>query len=581
MRLLVSFFLATLAVGLSATSRGNLNGGLRVVYSKAGLQRLSYNGVTLEDAGLYPSDAFHIGHMKVTDLKGVVLAANQYDWGENHNSRTWDATAKTWNYSYTWGSIAVKFVQSGNTLNLQVTEVNSADSGIVFNGAVIYPFALHFPRLPSGFKNPKYEQLAFNTTGPSVTLADYGRGEVAAVMADAAKPLYSGFEPTGVANTYSPILSGTPLDSMAAFFPRNERPVRPGQTDTFTLSLRFAPSRTPLKSLAADAYSNWAKTWPPVLHWTDRRIIGTVFLANSPQGNINKPGGYPNNPRRYLNESKAALFDINTPAGLARFQAKILRRAADTVQNLKKMNAQGVITWDIEGEQYPQPTSYVCAPDEIARVAPEMESVVSDAASPYKGMKLDDAYFKTIKDAGFRIGVCVRPQHFKVNTNEPLNQRTANQDEVPESQVEAELTRKMEFAHSRWGATLFYVDSNVEANGRILDPDIFQKIAAAFPDSLVIPEQSTAKYFAYAAPFASFVFHGDLGSPSDVRGYYPDAFTVNLVNDVAPVKLAKRIPELTKSVEGGDILMVLADYWQANNDTVMKIYESAQSSKGR
>jgi hypothetical protein len=75
-----------------------------------------------------------------------------------------------------------------------------------------------------------------------------------------------------------------------------------------------------------------------VLHWPDGRIIGTAFLANSPQGNINKPGG-------------------------------------GDGANLKKLNPQGVITWDIKGEQYPQPTSYVCAPDEIAKVAPEMENV--------------------------------------------------------------------------------------------------------------------------------------------------------------------------------------------------------------
>jgi len=126
---------------------------------------------------------------------------------------------------------------------------------------------------------------------------------------------------------------------------------------------------------------------------------------------------------------------------------------------------------------------------------------------------------------------------------------------------------------------LFYVDSNVEENGRILDAGIFQKVAAAFPDSLVIPEQTTRKYFAYTAPFASFVFHGDLGTPADVHSYYPNAFSVNMVNDVTPAKLAKAAPQLMKSVKQGDILMVLADHWEPNNAAVMKIYETAGAAK--
>jgi hypothetical protein len=561
-----------LAVWITLLSPATLAAaGLDITYSPAGLQQLSYNGVILENVAANPSDAFHIGHMKVTDGKGNVLTGGQYDWGENNNGHTWDAAAKTWTYRFTWGSIKLKFAQSGDTLNLQVTQANSADSGIVLQGAAIYPFVLHFPQLPAGFVDAKYQQLAFNTTAPSVTAADYGSGQVVAVVPDAARPLYSGFEPAGAANAYFPVISGTPIDNMAAFFPRNDRPVKPGETDTFTVSLRFAPSGAPVSTLAADAYRNWAKVWPPVLHWPDRRIIGTAFLANSPQGNINKPGGYPNNPRRYFNNSNPADFDIATPGGLAKFQARVLSRAEATVQNLKKLNAQGVITWDIEGEQYPQPTSYVCAPDEIAKVAPEMESIVADSASQYHGMKLDDAYFKTIRDAGFRVGVCVRPQHYT------LKGETANQDVLPDSQIAAELSRKMEFAHQRWGATLFYVDSNVEENGRILDAGIFQKVAATFPDSLIIPEQTTRKYFAYTAPFASFVFHGDLGTPSDVYSYYPKAFSANMINDVTPAKLAKAMPQLIQSVKQGDILMVLADYWEPNNNAVVKIYEAAKS----
>jgi hypothetical protein len=561
------------ALALAGDSMAVSTAGLKITYGAQGIQRISYNGTTLDDMGLHPGDAFHIGHMKAVGPHGAVLDGGQYDWGENNSGRHWDEAAKTWTYHYNWGSIAVHFVQSGDALNMEVTEVNLANSGVTFHGATIFPFVLRFPRLPTGFANFKYEQLAFNTTGPSVTVADYGRGQVTAVVPDASKPLYSGFEPAGTPNAYFPIISSTAIEHMAAFFPSHDRPVAPGHTDSFTVALRFTPSQTPASTVAMDAFQSWAKAWPPSLHWPDRRLIGTVFLAESPQGGPAKPGGAPNNPRRYVNGAKTGEFNVLTRLGLLKFQAGMLRQAAETAQNLKRLNAQGVITWDIEGEQFQQPTSYVCAPDEIAQVAPEMESIISDRASPFAGMKLDDAYFKIIRDAGFRVGVCVRPQHFSLNRD-----GTANQVSLPASEAASELVRKMEYAHNRWGATLFYVDSNVEASGEVLDPDIFQQAAAKFPDSLIIPEHSTPKYYAYTAPFATFVFHGDLGSPSDIYHYYPNAFSVNLVNDADPVRLRRHETQLRESVKRGDILMVLAGYWQANNPAVVRIYKRAGGS---
>jgi hypothetical protein len=185
-------------------------------------------------------------------------------------------------------------------------------------------------------------------------------------------------------------------------------------------------------------------------------------------------------------------------------------------------------------------------------------------------MKLDDAYFKTIRDAGFRVGVCVRPQHFTLYSN-----GTANQVNLSPSQIAAELIRKMRFAHDRWGATLFYVDSSVDANGGTLDPSIFQQAAAAMPDSLLIPEESTPKYYAYTAPFQTFIFHRDLGTPSSVYSLYPNAFSANLVNDVSAATLNQYRSQLTDSIRRGDILMVHADYWQDNNGTVVQMYQDA------
>ena len=568
MSLANGWFLTSLLCTISFSAQAQ--SAVQVTFGSKGVERVDYNGNTLEDTNRFRDDVFHIGHMKLTDLSGKLLSGPQYDWGEVNNAKSWNPVTHAWTYSFRWGSINVQFVPDGNSLDMNVTAQNFSGSGVIFHGAVIYPLALHFPRLPAGFGDSSYEHFAFNTTGPSVTLADYGDGQVATVLADASKPLYTGFEPAGMPYAYYPVVSGTGLDNMATFFPRNDRPVAPGETDSFTVALRFAPSGIDLGTLAADAYRAWAQKWPSQVQWPDRRIIGTAYLASSGDGPNHLAAGFLNNPRRYSNTGNPSDFDIRSGDGLNKFQHRILQQAIDNVTNLQRMNAQGIVTWDIEGQQFPHNTSYVCSPDQIAQVAPEMESVVGDPSSPYNGMKLDDAYFKIMRDAGFRVGVCVRPQHFSFYGN-----GTAEQSFLPASQIAAELTAKMRYAHDRWGATLFYIDSTVDANGGVLDPGIFQQVSASMPDSLLIPEESSPKYYAYTAPFQTFIFHNDLGTPSEIYNYYPRAFSVNLVNDVDAGRLAQYRSQLTESVRHGDILMLHADYWQANNSTAVEIYQSA------
>lgn len=544
---------------------------LQVEFGAGGLQKLSYAGTTLADLSAHPEDKFYIGHMKATDPSGKVLQGGQYGWGEVNEGRHWDASTHTWTYRYSWGSIALQYAQNGPALNMLVTVTNKPNSGIVFQGASIFPAVLHFPSLPLGFGQPNYPQVVSNTTGPSITLADWGRGEVAAVAPEAGKPLYTGFWPaqSGGGVAYAPEISGTSPDGLAPFMPHLDRPVRPGQTDRYTVSLRFSPSGVSAAHLAPDAYASWASTYPATLSWTDRRPIGTAYLASSPPGggDASVPGGFPQNPRRYFN---AAEVDTRTPAGLAAFQQRMLKQAANIVANAHRMDAQGVITWDIEGEQYPQATSYVCSPDQIASVSPEMESVVSSAGSPFHGQKLDDAYFATIRKAGLRVGVCLRPQHFVLQPD-----HRAQQEFLPLEAIPAELIRKARYAHDRWGATLFYVDSTVDKAGGTLPASIFRQVQAALPDSLFIPEETTPLYYAYTAAFKSFLDLGATGTDPAILQSYPHAFSAVLINDADAGKLAAATPHLTSQVRQGDILMAHVGYWQENDPVIVTIYRDA------
>ena len=538
---------------------------LSVTYGSKGVQTLSFGSTVLEDVGGNSSDFFHIWHMRSTDLQGNVVSSGQYGWGESNNGESWNASTNTETYTFSWGSISTQFVQSGNTLNLIVTETNNAGSGIVFDGAEVYPFALHFPQDPTGFFG--YTQYVITTLEPGVSAADFGTGVVTSVIPNEAIAMYGGWKADGTA-TYTPIMTSTAPDGLATFLPSNNVPVQPGSSFTYTVSLRFTPEGS--SASAADAYASFASTYPSQMTWTDKRIIGTAYLASSPAGtgDITQPGGYPTNPRRYFNDPSV---DITTAAGLTAFQDRMLAQATANAANSASLNAQGVITWDIEGEQYPQTTSYVCSPDQIAAVAPEMESTILDVNSPYFGQKLDDAYFKIMTNAGLRVGLCLRPQAFTLAANGTASQAylTGN------SALIANLEGKARYANTRWGATLFYVDSTVDVNGGTLDPAIFQQLITDLPAFLFIPEESTPRYYAYSAPFYSFIFHTTTGTPASTYLFYPNAFGANLVNDVSASTLATYQPQLTQAVKAGDILMGHADYWQANDPTLVAIYQAA------
>ena len=195
----------------------------------------------------------------------------------------------------------------------------------------------------------------------------------------------------------------------------------------------------------------------------------------------------------------------------------------------------------------------------------------SDSTSGYLGLHLVDAYFKTMSDAGLKTGVCLRPQAFALGVNGSASQTFLTGNPA----IIANLENKAKYANTRWGTTIFYVDSTVDNTGGTLDPAIFQQIITDMPSFLFIPEESTPRYYAYTAPFYTFLFHTDLGTPAVTYQFYPKAFGANLVNDVSASTLAQYTPQLTQTVVKGDILMGHADYWQANDPTLVSIYAAA------
>jgi hypothetical protein len=327
------------------------------------------------------------------------------------------------------------------------------------------------------------------------------------------------------------------------------RDIKPGVSKAFNVLLRFGPAGARVQDLSGDILERYAKKYPFQVKWEDRRPIGAIFLAG-PQVNV------ASNPRRWTMNS--GEIDVTNDKGKAAFRAALLKLADNSVQVLKDTGAQGMITWDPEGEQFPG-ACYYGDPRLVPTLAPEME-FKNDAAK-----SVIDTYFEKFRAAGLRVGVCLRPQEVAMVDGKPVHQA------VDDEQAVQILREKVAYAKQRWGCTLFYVDSTATA-GRPFYPDVFKAVAQAHPDVLLIPENESMRYFAYSAPLNSYVHHKVTSTPVGARLVYPNAFSVLMAPDGdQPEDHAA----LLNAVRQGDILLFNCWYHNTGAEKVKKLYEDA------
>lgn len=100
------------------------------------------------------------------------------------------------------------------------------------------------------------------------------------------------------------------------------------------------------------------------------------------------------NPRGFFNDP---LFDFVSEEGKANFKTRLVQWAQNMVTNMQKGNAQGMVLWDMEGNELPHAITYIGDPVNAEKMAPEIIGAI-------------DEYFKIITDAGFKCGMTIRPQ---------------------------------------------------------------------------------------------------------------------------------------------------------------------------
>ena len=498
---------------------------------KLELTRDGMKSLTFAGQEFIERPSLHLTRLIVSDWSGIAR-----DGDQREARRTLDSAGNRVTMAFAWGEVTCGFRQEADRLKITLDVANTGDAIIDEIGMELA--AMKFPSTPAGWVEHR-PYRGFNVGWPTINLSDCGSVVLAACNEDVNRPLMFGWAGRQ-STTQRPLVLATASDWLQELLnPMMRRPIYPGGREKFEVSIRFGKSGSTWEQMGADLIKRFQTGHPCRLKWDDRRPIGAVHLSTSELK-------APKNPRGWLMDRAA---DFSSEAGRKELRERILKRARDSVEALKSIDAQGMITWDIEGQEYPHAISYIGDPRSLP---PEIDAIA-------------DEYFKIFTVADLRTGLTLRPQ---------LPMRTAYGQDV--NQIEpadpfAVLDAKLAYAKKRWGCTLFYVDSNGDPNAP-LPAAVFSRLAAKHPDVLLIPEHETAEYYAYTAPYRHFPMN-EFGAPAEVRAIYPKAFAVVAVAHADPTPAKARFVE---EVRRGNILLINAWFKWPGLDVVKDIYREAK-----
>lgn len=520
--------------------------GLSFSVGAHGLDSLSFNGQSLlvspESGELQPQKSVFRAVLDALVPRSSARVA------------TPDKKPNTVDVSYPRGRISCAYGKQDDRLTMRLEVSNTSSEPL--NEFSVRLMELNFPSIPHGgtleagmfgfgFKGPEWRLHEGPLSIPSVAdprfvvpiiQIDYGTGALIFCSDDVDCAVDVAQSTNFPARTSYPFIVTC-------------RDTKPGDTKVFNVSLRFGPAGAGVQNLSGDVLERYAGKYPFQVDWKDHRPIGAMFLAG-PQINV------PTNPRRWI--MNFGQIDITNDKGKAAFRDALLKFADNSVQVLKDIGAQGMITWDPEGEEFTG-DCYYGDPRLVPTLAPEMEFKNDGVKS------VIDEYFGKFRAAGLKVGVCIRPQQIAMVDGRPTHW---NAEDEHAGQI---LRERIAYARQRWGCTLFYVDSTATVNGS-LNPEVFKTVADKYPDVLLIPENESMRYFGYSAPLNSYVHHKVTSTPIGARLVYPRAFSVLMAPEG---DRPEDHDALVSAVRSGDILLINGWYMSEGAIKIKRIYEEA------
>jgi hypothetical protein len=465
-----------------------------------------------------------------------------------------DAEKRILSQEYDGFAIECAFTPRTDRLDMRITIVN-ASTGTMVECAFL-PLDLRLPNRPANFsqfpRNPFLCDLYVHEKGTLVVTPTGYQSGIFRTANDrtGARPLMFTSVVPGK-KPHHPVVDDV-------YWQEPGNPLPPGATGVYDYSLVFGPAGTTAEDLCPEAYAGYAKANPMVLDWPDRRPIASAFLCNPATGWKTNPRGYFQNPK----------VDVTTEEGVKAFGESLMKYADNCIERMRAMDAQGIIVWDIEGQEMPHMISYIGDPRLLPALSPEMD-------------RFADAFMRKFLDAGFRTGITLRPTEVYA-VGEP-GRLPWNHREVKDPV--ATMSEKIRTAQKRWGCTIFYLDSTVFGNDFLTEEQrkekkdipwvmpkgMFEKLARLHPDCLISPEWAERDYSRFGAPYKSPNL-GQGGTDPFLRRLWPEAFSVVAVS---PELIEKRWEEFADQVVKGDILLFMPWYDAPGNLFVQLLYQEA------
>ncbi len=573
MKLLLGLALVVVAASSSTAANAQVD----ALFSRDGLSGLKVNG-----------------HEVLADATPKIIVASSSDQSRDRNAEDrdqmyqrddrdrqslsksildtrFDPKRSTLQQAYEWGVLSFRYVAEGNQLNVQIRVENRSDR-------VIETMRINLMRLQLPMDKRPSPDRVHNVDALPLLVAPFEEGQLLLTVEGHEKPLKVAldvFAKTGTQAVYveawpnpgaagSEVFDGVWLD----------RPIRPGESDEYSINLIFADEEADPLELAADAVDEFRQAYPPMLRWHDRRPITSIFVADRHRSTPTNPRGWAHAGGTYHDR------DVTTPQGIAEYREQLLG-AADRIVDLSRKNGvQGVIVWNIEGEQYGD-SVYYGEPQILDRVAPEMS-------------ELADELFARLRKGGLRVGVCLRPTEVWPVKGEGSVERVpweemdrlAHRNWYPGAgPLVDRLDHELSYAKERWGAELFYVDTNhlwrprerqgdqVDAwSAKLIAAAVFEELQRRHPDVLIIPEFESPRYYASTMPYSDVRVNAWRTKPA-VRAAYPDAATVVAVAEVKRVQDSESF--MVEVVREGDILLTAGWYPGEHLDFIRNVYRQA------
>ncbi|HUU21219.1 MAG TPA: hypothetical protein VM389_01665, partial [Phycisphaerae bacterium] len=475
--------------------------------------------VTLADRYWNPNELDHEKQLLVPEDKDPYsgYSVKRRKGSVKAQRRSFDAKSRTLRLTYEWGTVEVACRPAAGRLDLDVKVTNTSAGAL--DSIVLDLLKLRLPgevKVSAVSTMPRWARSQCNVGAPRVIHATFAGGSAVFCSEQPGRPLAQNVQPmgrdekTGATLVALRVAAGGGGEVYDGVW--NARPIAAGKTDRYALSLRFGAADADPFGLAAEVYRQFGRALPMRLRWADRRPIAMVHVAS---GHAKTPG----NPRAWCHAAAVGKeFDARTPKGREEFKQSLLRGADRILRTCAQMGVQGVVVWNVEGEEHLKAV-YYGEPRLVPHIAPEM-----DAAA--------DEFFRKLREGGLRVGLCIRPLIYFANNAQDqhgpwkdlvaLHNRNFVQ-EIPEfyrdlyapAEMQSPLARldaKISYAKKRWGCTLFYVDTNSfwrprdrsKDEGawetRMFPAEVFAELCKRHPDVLIIPEHENLQYYGSTAP---------------------------------------------------------------------------------